>query len=319
MTRRGKTAAPCPVTWWVMTTVSATAFPAGTRQDERLRHEGGVELGEHVGRIGHHRAHEVGRVGRSTRSPAAPSTVVCTARRRRRPARTRRGPARRSGCSARSPPRSWARRAPRSARRPRARRSTSQAGPPSAGEVSGEGGHGRQFYHRRRGNSDGPAGRLRGRPPRAQPRRKGFQPFFRCLASTSARISGPTALMMSSASSSTAAAEPSSQPGRLVGRERGDQACRGPSSRRPADARSPGRGRGSATARRGRGRGCTSAPSRRWRRCGSRSSCTPRASASPHSGPRAIAHGRRLSRPSPPSAARSGGSTRPRTPSAACG
>ena len=48
-----------------------------------------------------------------------------------------------------------------------------------------------------------------------------------CSASTSARISGPTALTMSSASSSTAAAEPSSRPGGSAG-SAGDQRAVGP-------------------------------------------------------------------------------------------
>src|SRR5262245_50287058 len=41
--------------------------------------------------------------------------------------------------------------------------------------------------------------------------------------------------------------------------------------------------RGSARVHQVQGRGCTSSPFRRPRRCGSRSSCTPRASAWPHS------------------------------------
>ncbi len=149
--------------------------------------------------------------------------------------------------------------------------------------VGGEGGHGGEFYHRDRGNSEAPAAAGRPRALRrisrggsaSQPR------FLRCLACTSATTSGPTALMMSSASSSTAAADPSSRPG-------GSSGLAGVTS----DAVSPvhvgqaalvrrSRDRGSARVRRARDRGCTSGPSRRSRRSGSRSSCTPRASAWP--------------------------------------
>ena len=57
------------------------------------------------------------------------------------------------------------------------------------------------------------------------------------------------------------------------------RASRPASRRRTCAARSRRSRRGSATAPRARGRSGTSAPPRRWRRCGSRSSCTPSASA----------------------------------------
>ena len=63
---------------------------------------------------------------------------------------------------------------------------------------------------------------------------------------------------------------------------RASAASRGRRASRPGrrgGARTRRSGRGSATARRARGRGRTCAPSRRWRRCGSRSACTPGASA----------------------------------------
>ena len=107
--------------------------------------------------------------------------------------------------------------------------------------------------------------------------------LVRCSSSrwNSSRISGPMALTMSSASSSSAAVS-SLMPGGSFGSPWRCQATPRPSRRRPGGVRRPGTFPGSATAPRARGRGRTSEQSRPRRRSGSRSSCSRSASAPFH-------------------------------------
>ena len=265
MTRRGKTAVPAPSTWWVTTIGSVATWPFGTRTTT-ARANAALSSANTSGAAPPMTSGSVGSASVSTTRSPPPSTVVVAPRRRV----AARGRGRRCGCSARSPRPGSAVGDGRPLRR----------GDPGVGErqVGGRAASGENACMG--GNSTTAVGETPpapSAPEEAPPALAAAGLLGLDLGADAGADLVEVVLGLVEQGGRGAVGDAR----RLVRASAATPASPASTPRRPAAARTSGSSPGSATGRPARGRGRTCGPRRRWRTSGSRSACTPGASASP--------------------------------------